>query len=449
MTWRDSLRPKSLAVDTAVVGGLLVALNLIFDRAHAGWLNFSPSPFLLVPILLGGRYGFTAGVIVGLLTSAVVALLELTAGAPSVREAIGDTPYTHAAFVFAGGVCGELFGWFRRERAQTDAQLEKLQTSVRRLDADVRHLRGIKDELDRVVAARDGEVSALDTELRRLYACSAEDLPAEILQFLKRQVRLADAAIYFPTAPDQPFLRHGLVGSPTHLPESLDPSASDVTRLALKRHSLVTLPELLAHGQPTATERILLAAPLADATGGVRALLVVTGLPFIAFNAQTANLIELICDWAGEVLDLASSAEGRYRLVQLRGGVQRVFTRAHFQHLLTLAFQAHERHRLPSSIVVFSLPKALAAEQVRFESVLLSAVRAGDYAADLGRGEPHLAVLLPLVGERGSKIFVERCRQFLKNGGPWPVEVSVRRIELGLSEDVAALLAAVDERDPR
>ena len=222
---------------------------------------------------------------------------------------------------------------------------------------------------------------------------------------------------------------------------------SDVTRLALERNSLVTLPDLLAHSQPPASERILLAAPLADATGAVRALLVVTGLPFIAFNAQTANLIELICDWAGEVLDLASSAEGRYRLVQLRGSVQRVFTRFHFQHLLTLAFHAHERHRLPSSLVVFSLPQAPAAEQARFESVLLSAVRAGDYAADLGHGEPHLAVLLPLVGERGSKIFVERCRQFLKNGGPWPVEASVRRLELGLSEDVAALLAAVDARD--
>ncbi len=447
MTWRDSLRPKSLGLDTAVVGGLLIALNLVFDRPHAGWMNFSPSPYLLLPILLGSRYGFTAGLIVGLLTSATVAALELVAGAPSWREALVDAPYTHACFVFVGGFCGEIFGWFRRERAQSDAQREKLQTSVRRLDADVRHLRGIKDELDRVVASRDGEVSALDTELRRLYACNAEDLPAEILQFLKRQVRLADAAIYFPDAAHPSFRRQGLVGSPTYLGESLDPFASEVTRLALERNSLVTLPELLAHKEPPASERILLAAPLADASGKVRALLVVTGLPFIAFNTQTTNLIELICDWAGEVLDLASSAEGRYRLVQLRGGVQRVFTRSHFQHLLTLAFHAHERHRLPSSIVVFSLPGAPASEQTRFESVLLSAVRAGDYAADLGRTEPHLAVLLPLVGERGSKIFVERSRQFLKNGGPWPVEISIRRIELGLSENLPALLAAVDARD--
>ena len=76
-----------------------------------------------------------------------------------------------------GGIAGELFGWFRRERLQSEAQQEKLQTSVRQLDSDVNYLRGVKDELDRLVAARDGEVSALDTELRRLYATSADDLP--------------------------------------------------------------------------------------------------------------------------------------------------------------------------------------------------------------------------------------------------------------------------------
>ncbi len=414
------------------------------SRAHPGWTNLNPSPYLLLPVLLGGRYGFTAGVLAGALASALVAIQQILGGAPSWRAALGGELYLHASLVFAGGLCGELFGWLRCERALADVQLEKLNTSVRRLDADVRYLRGVKDELDRVVAARDGEVSALDTELRRLYACPTDDLPAEILQFLKRQARLTDAAIYFPAAAGQPFVRHGLIGSDAHLPAQLDPATSPVARLALERNSLVTLPEVLAHREPAATERVLLAVPLADTTGRVRALLLVTGLPFISFNAQGANLIALICDWAGEVLDLAASAEGRYRVVQLRGGVQRVFTRRHFEHLLGLAFQAWDRHRLPSTIVVLTLPGASAAEQVRFEAALLGAIRAGDYAAELGRAEPHLAVLLPLVGERGSRIFTERCRQFLKHSGPWPVEASIRRIELARNTDVPALLAEID-----
>ena len=444
------LRPKSIALDAAVVAAAIVGANLLFDRAHPGWTNLNPSPDLLLPLLLGGRYGFLPGILAGLTASALIVLQQMGWAGPlpaappaSVRAALTATPYLHASLVFIGALCGELFGWFRREHTQAEAQLEKLTTSVRRLDSDVRYLRGVKDELDRVVAARDGEVSALDTELRRLYASSAEDLPAEVLQFLKRQARLADAAIYAVSAPDQPLLRLAFIGRDTHLPASLPPAASPVVRLALDRNSLVTLPELLQRRDPPAGEPTLIAAPLRDADGHVRALLVVTGLPFIAFTAQSANLIALICDWAGEALDLASGAAGRYRIVAGRGA-QRVFIRDHFRHLLDLAFVAQERHRLTSSVVLFTLPGAPAAEQSRFESALLGAVRAGDYAAELGRPEPHLVVLLPLVGERGASIFTERCRQFLKQSGPWPAEVVIRRLEVGVARDAAAVLAQLD-----
>lgn len=445
MTWRDTLRPKSVLLDAALIAGVLLALNLSIDRAHAGWINLNPSPYLLVPVLLGGRYGFTVGVLSGLLASALVATLQIVGGAPSLRAALASAAYTHVSFVFAGGICGELFGWFRRDRAQTTAQLEKLQTSARKLDADVRYLRGVKDELDRVVAARDGEMSALDTELRRLYASNERDLPSEVLQFLKRQVRLSDGAIYTTAAADGPLKRMALVGRDTHLPESFDPRTSTVVRLALSRASLVTLPEILQRREPGADEPILIAAPLRDSEGRVRALLIVAGLPFIAFTPHTANLVSMICDWAGEALDLASGAEGRYRVIGGREA-QRIFTRAHFQHLLLLALQANQRHRLPSSVVIFSLPGANTSNQPRFEQALVTSVRAGDYAAELDRSEPHLAVLLPLVGERGATIFIERSKQFLKRSGPWPSEVQVRRVELGRTDDFAELMAEIDAK---
>eukprot|EP01035_Chromulina_nebulosa_P004751 gene4751-6479_t len=319
----ETLRPKSVAVDAALVAAIVVGANLLFDRAHPGWTNLNPSPYLLLPILIGGRYGFTPGVLAGLGASVLIVLQQLllpaspppTAAAsllppaaPSFGSLLSGAPFLHTSLFFTGALCGELFAWFRREREQSEAHLEKLNTSVRRLDADVRYLRGVKDELDRVVAARDGEVSALDTELRRLYASNEDDLPGEVLQFLKRQVRLADGAIYFPNAPGRPLTRRALVGNAAHLPEFLDPADSPVARLALARTSLVTLPELLQEKQPPLQERVLIAAPLCDATGRVLALLVVTGLPFINFNSQTANLVTLICNWAGEALDLASSA---------------------------------------------------------------------------------------------------------------------------------------------
>ncbi len=450
MSLRDTLRPKSVALDAGLVAAIIVGANLLFDRAHPGWLNLNPSPYLLLPLLLGGRYGFGVGVLSGLAAVTLILLQQFlfaTAPRPNLREALATAPFLYTGLLFTGGICGELFGWFRRDRAQAEAQLEKLGASVRRLDADVRYLRGVKDELDRVAAARDGEVSALDTGLRRLQAASAEDIPSEVLQFLKRQVRLADAAVYAVSTTGQPLRRLTHIGRDTHLPPTLLPASSALVRLALTRASLVTLPELLNHGDPPTTEPTLLAAPLRDVDGRARALLVVTGLPFINFNAQSANLIALICDWAGEALDLASESAGRYRVVA-GSPPRRIFTRAHFQHLITLALQAHARHRLPSSVVLISLPGATSEEQSRFEIALLGVARTGDYAAELGLPHPHLAVLLPLVGERGASIFIERSRQFLRQHGPWSRPVSIRRVEFGRTADAATLLAELDSPEP-
>lgn len=448
MHWRDLFRPKSILIDAAVIGAIVTGANLLFDRNNAGWTNLSPSPYLLLPLLLGGRYGFTAGLLAGAAASVIVLVQQRFLGSYySFNHALSDSVYLHAAFLFVGGLTGELFNWFRRERAQTEAQLEKLQTSVRQLDTDVNYLRGVKDELDRVVAARDGEVSALDTELRRLYATGAAELPAAVLQFLRRQVRLTDAALYSVPPGGGPLPRLALLGREANLPATLQPKAGALVALTLQRGSLVVLPELLQQRDAPADEAVLLAAPLLDATGQTRAVLVVTGMPFISFTAHTANLIELVCKWAGEVLDLAQNATGRYRIVAGREN-QRLFTRAYFEHLLQLALITYQRHRLPSSVVLFSLPGAPASERARFEQALLHTVRAGDYAAELNRPEPHLAILLPLVGERGASIFIERSRQYLKKSGPWPVEIAVQRVEFGHAENVAALLAEIDAAFP-
>lgn len=444
MTWREALRPKAAIVDAAVIGCALVGANLLVGRSDPGWSGLNPSPYLLLPLLLGGRYGFMVGLLSGIAASLIVALLQTTGDLGSLRVALASTPYLHASLPFVGAVSGELFGWLRRERAQSEAQLAKSQLSVRRLDADVRYLRGVKDELDRAVAARDGEVSTLDAELRRLSASSHEDLPTSTLQFLKRQVRLADAAIYQVGRDGGPLMRAALIGRDTHLPAEFSPADSTMVRLALERSSLVTLPELLRQKAPPTTEKLLLTAPLRDSHGRTLALLAVSGMPFISFTPQTANLIALICGWAGEVFDLASgAATGRYRIVAGKEN-QRIFTRQHLRHLLQLALEANQAHRLPSSVVVFRLRGAPAREQGRFEQVLVSAIRAGDYAAELEFGEPHLAVLLPLVGERGASIFVERARQFLRSAGQWPGELEVRRIEFGRAETVDELMAEID-----
>ncbi len=76
------LRPKSIALDAAVVAAAIVGANLLFDRAHPGWTNLNPSPYLLLPLLLGGRYGFLPGILAGLTASALIVLQQIVLAGP-------------------------------------------------------------------------------------------------------------------------------------------------------------------------------------------------------------------------------------------------------------------------------------------------------------------------------------------------------------------------------
>lgn len=435
----QKLRPKSVIIDALVIAGAVVGANLLLARDDPGWLHLNPSPYLLIPFLIGARYGFSSGIISGLLTSALVAGQQSFEAAIPIRLALGDSLYLYTSFVFFGGISGELYAWLHRERIQSEAQLDKLQASARQLDAEVRYLRTMKDEYDQTIAASGGEISTLDTELRRLHGYSLSELPGAILQLLKRQVRVTDAAIYAPPPEDGPMIRHALLGREDHLPESFELSMSRVVSLAVERNSLVTLPELLQQSEPAAEETVLLAMPLRDEEANVLAFLLITGIPFVSFTHQTVDLISLIGNWSGELMELASGAGGQYRT--LAGmETQRIYTRSHFCHILALAYEAYTHHRLSSTIVIFSLKGADISEQTRFETGLLKAVRNGDFPAELDTKHPHLAVLLPLVGSRGTDLFIDRCRKFHEQSGPWPTALTIEQIPFSQAGNIDDLL---------
>lgn len=445
MNLRSLLAPRYIWVDGLVTVGVIATSNLLFARADPGWLELNPSPYLLIPLLMGGRYGFGPGVVSGTIVALVVSVLRGATGfSADISAELQAHSYTWIFTISIGAIAGELWLYYRRRIEQFEAAEEVLQGKLRQLDADAMILREAKDELDRMTAARDGEISSLDAELRRLYACSEAELPEAILSLLKRQARVTDAALYrVPPVLDEEskLARFGLMGSDERLPSDLTALDHDMVTRALKVGSLVTLPEILDESRPDPDgDSFLIAAPLMGLDGLPKALLVISEMPFIAFNPAAADLIDLVCGWSGGVLELSEGAEGRYRIVADREG-QKIFFAKHFRHLVELAFESCRRHRLPSAVVELALPNQSVTRQGEFEKVVLGAVRSGDFVSHPERKYPVLRILLPMAGERGTDIFIERCSQFCRRQGVEIKALQVRRIDLGSFETAEAALA--------
>lgn len=441
------LQPGSVTLDTVVLGLLLVALNLLIARDDPGWFRLNPTPYVLLPLLLGARYGFNAGFFAGIATAAGIVLAQTAFTQSSLQQVTSQSLYLASSLVLCGSLTGELFAWLHRDLHQSDAKLVQLQESAARLDHEVRFLRNLKDDYDRMLAASGGEFSTLETDLRRLQTTAAADLPETMLHLLKRLVRLTDAAVYAIEPDGAPLKRLALLGDDTHLPAQLPAATSPIVTKALAQNAMVLLPALLKEQSAIPNEPALIAAPLKNADGKPSCLLLVSGIPFVSFTPRLADIVLLICAWTGELLDLAAGAEGRYRVVRGLKNI-RLYTAGHFAYLVKLTFDGYNRHRLSSTVVVLSLPAGDTATKERFETAILANVRESDFAAETAGSGPALSLLMPLVGERGVQLFTERCRKTFAAAGPWPGELVIRSLKFEDYPSAEALAAAMHAPHP-
>lgn len=410
MKWLDKLHPKSGWTDLIAITGVLLVVNAVYAPKDIGWLTLNPSPWIFLPLLMGGRYGFVPGV-----AAAGVAVLVSLFGVEKLflDIVLRDHGYHYAMLLLIGGLSGEVRRMFRRREVLLYAENEHAKERLKKLDTDLFLLREAKSELERMLATRDAELSTLDTEIRRLFDTEGDEIYQDILLLLNRQARVADAAIYSITPNGKELTRKALLGSDKALHSRLYVKKEEMIATALRKGTTVTVPEFWEDSKTTEHE-YLLVVPMHDYSGTPIAVLVVSGMPFIALTRKSVYLISLICRWSARVVEITHQMGNTSRFI---GGIetQRVFTLEFFRQNLLLAMESWKKHSLPSTIVLFTLPRAPKSQQTQLESLIIPNIRGGDFPAELDLPVPHVAVLLPLSGERGTGIFAERilnaCRR--------------------------------------
>ena len=88
--------------DVVAIGGGLALLNLLTVPSDLGWLSLNPSPWIVLPLLTGARYGFRWG----FLSGAVASLLLLGTLLLTQRDMVA----AHSLFFLALPALGLLAG---------------------------------------------------------------------------------------------------------------------------------------------------------------------------------------------------------------------------------------------------------------------------------------------------------------------------------------------------
>ena len=104
--------PRIAALDAMVLAAILASLNFWLAPTDPGWLNVNPSPYLLLPILIGGRFGFLPGTGAGVLAVAIIVAGQCWLKKVDPASSLSSERYVYTCLVLIGGICGELQHFF-------------------------------------------------------------------------------------------------------------------------------------------------------------------------------------------------------------------------------------------------------------------------------------------------------------------------------------------------
>ena len=394
---RKSVFRRSLVGDLIVISLGLGLINYLLFRSDPFWFKTNPTPILLLPILIGGRYGSGAGLFTGLLTSAAAfGLFNHLGTAPAALLELHPTALV--SFPIIGLLCGEIHSFFNAKTIALADRCEELEFASSRSSADLELYADSNLALQRRLAVHGVRFTSLDTELRRLLAPSENSLHSDTLALLNRVSEISEAAIYS-IGKKNVLTREALIGNGDELPETLRADKVEIIEQAIAERQMVTCRDLWGD-TPQLFSRHLAAIPEIDPHGEVRAILVIRRLPFHCINWQHFAQIETICAWV--------SVYGNARDAELTDAENS------FEKTAELCISTHNRHALPSVAVRLEPGDEQQISQKKLEQIIAPHLRSTDLYQAIEGEKPAVAVLLPMEGKAGAEQVVNSIGADLK-----------------------------------
>ncbi len=384
--------------DLIVLFALLAGANYLWARGDAGWLKLNPTPWLILPLTLGSRWGFKWGLAGGLIPTVIALVAKWLEG---VRP---DEILAHHAFFLvsgpvAGVLAGEISGLLNRRHDAAAARLAELETAHHDLADRASLVDESRQLLQQRLALVGAEACSLDQQLRGLFVPGAPPLFAGLLRVLRDAAGLTEAA-FFTVGAGGTLARVQTLGAPDHFPAQMRLADLEIASVAVQQRTITTCRSLWKAGAPEKAGTAPLAAvPWLNAAGQPVAVLVISRMVFTAVNWRTFSRIDLICRWAARFEQTRGPSDGPL--------VSPVELGSH----VALAQEAAREHQLPSAVVDFACADAAVSGET-FLRVLAPLLHPTAVAAlAQGAGGPHLRVLLPLEGRREAEALIRSAGQ--------------------------------------
>lgn len=381
--------------DIVVIGFVLGLVNIGLSKNDFGWLGLNPTPWLLLPILIGGRYGLTQGLMSGIFTAGVIILTRgLWIEHRSPKIVAGDHLYEMGSLILLGFLAGQWRQMQSNRQEELRAENEVLSESLTRVQAEVSLVRESRQEAERQLALHNVVLTNLDDDLHQLLSGPGGAFLPGLLDLIHRHGGVTSMAMYQVEGDDLKRLA-GLHLTPS-LAEKLDLSQTPLAARALDERAISVVRDAMT---ASAEQPFLAALPWSD--GKASGVLLIQDMPLEALSWENLARVELIVHWA-----FALARWGRK--LGTEKGKQSLVPLADFMLLVGQALQVEQTHRVPSVVVRADLTDKEQAMRAEPPPSLLGLVPKFAVACYV---DSSLMVLLPFGGQTEGDALVRSLRE--------------------------------------
>ena len=404
-------------VDFLVLAALLAGLNVFADPGDPGWHSVNPCPYLMLPAFIGCRYGFTGGLLAGILTAAGIGA-AIVPDIGHAGEALFGSRFLLASFPLSGMLTGEMTRRLGSRLEEVTAKLDVTEESEARLRSDLEIAEESRHLLQQRLVVLGAGGCALDTQLRTLLAPGTGAALANLLALL-RDVAGVERACVAKVSSDGARLEV-IASLASEYGEGASFAVADVPIVAAALESGESQRWRQECGDGAPLYAVPWRAPEAKA---IRGVVVIERMEFLSVSVQHFARIDAVVRWTARHLDPAEAATSED---ETRPQAPVVSPEA-FEQAVSLARETFEKTRLPSTIIVFEAEAG--AEPVSPDTLLrhlqaeLRPPRVATFQNEGGRAK--LALLLPMEGASDAAAVVAAARRSL-NGDGDPSRDSIR-----------------------
>lgn len=389
---------RAAPVDAVILLALLVAANWFLGKEDPGWQRANPTPWLLLPFFLGGRYGAAAGLVGALLAAAAVLVFQWAFGNMTPQALFSAKPYFFLSFVIAAAVGTAVHRLVAGPSEQLRRQATSLADENQRLEEEVALYRANEGKLQEALLLHGAETVSLTSEIQRLFASDRGRFDDALLDLFTREFGIIAAAIYRDDSGRHASLTRVALsgGNENDFPHSLPGAGAPLAEAALSSGQIATWESQWDGGIPEKenTENSprphLAAIPWRQSIASnpsPRALLLISRMEFGKIHWETFSRIEALFAWClsrHEPIGLTGESNAP------RPGA--LLPPDAFAAQIDLAHRLESQHHLPGRLILFAVdPNVPAGQLESFANELRSLVAPGLPVGAVGDGKaiPH------------------------------------------------------------